>query len=60
MVAYCENRQETEKADGKAEFLEYLVIFHLKDRREIARITLDLDDSAKNNLDEAVNLFFLS
>jgi hypothetical protein len=60
MVAYCENRQESEKADGKSEFVEYLVIYHLKEKFEIARITLDLDDSAKNNLDEAYNLYTLS
>lgn len=60
MVAYCENRNEMVKEDGKVEFLEYLVLYHLKEKKEIARITLDLDDSAKNNLDVAENLFILS
>ena len=63
MVAYCESRDEKDKTEnekGKTEFIEFLVLYNLIEKKEIARITLDLDDTDKNNLDEAYNLFILS
>jgi WD40 repeat protein len=47
------------KDDGKTEFIEYLVLFNLKENVEIARITLDLDDNLKNP-EDASKLYVLS
>jgi hypothetical protein len=61
MVAYCENRVEEKNALGKAAgYIEFLVLYNLIEKKEIARITLDLDDDVKNNLDEAYKLYILS